>query len=69
MTAGYVLAPGVPGNARGSRLADVTSAEDEPAPSWDDQAFRDTLTATLDGFVQEQAKRLLPLGEDASRLV
>ncbi|MDQ3616527.1 MAG: polyprenyl synthetase family protein [Actinomycetota bacterium] len=37
--------------------------------SWDDGAFRAAIQATLDGFVDEQAKRLEPLGDDADRLV
>ncbi len=38
-------------------------------PTWDDGAFRTAISATLAEFVDEQALRLEPLGEDAVRLV
>ena len=37
--------------------------------TWDSTAFRAAIGSTLDMFVEEQATRLLPLGEDAARLV
>ncbi|MGZ4428262.1 MAG: polyprenyl synthetase family protein [Nocardioidaceae bacterium] len=37
--------------------------------TWDSTAFRAAIGSTLDTFVEEQATRLLPLGEDAARLV
>jgi geranylgeranyl diphosphate synthase type I len=36
---------------------------------WDAGTFRTAVAATLDAFVDEQARRLRPLGEDAARLV
>jgi geranylgeranyl diphosphate synthase type I len=38
-------------------------------PGWDDQAFRGDLQRALDTFLDEQAARLAPLGDDAARLV
>ncbi|WP_246159374.1 polyprenyl synthetase family protein [Nocardioides antri] len=35
----------------------------------DQERFRDELQATIDDFLDEQAERLAPLGDDASRLV
>jgi geranylgeranyl diphosphate synthase type I len=43
----------------------VTSAD----TSWDDAAFREAVQTTLDAFVDDQARRLEPLGPDAARLV
>jgi geranylgeranyl diphosphate synthase, type I len=43
----------------------VTSAD----TSWDDAAFRGAVQTTLDAFVDDQARRLEPLGPDAARLV
>jgi geranylgeranyl diphosphate synthase type I len=37
--------------------------------TWDPADFRTSLQATLDAFVDEQAARLAPLGDDAARLV
>jgi geranylgeranyl diphosphate synthase type I len=37
--------------------------------AWDDEAFRAEVQAALDGFLDEQARRLEPLGPDAARLV
>ncbi|MGZ4493482.1 MAG: polyprenyl synthetase family protein [Nocardioides sp.] len=37
--------------------------------TWDPAPFRTSLQATLDAFVDEQAARLVPLGDDAARLV
>lgn len=39
------------------------------ATSWDPTDFRDRVQAVLDGFLVEQGEQLLPLGDDASRLV
>lgn len=36
---------------------------------WDDVTFRTELDATLAGFLDEQAERLVPLGADADRLL
>ncbi len=36
---------------------------------WDPEGFRDRVQNVLDGFVDEQGRRLEPLGEDAARLV
>ena len=41
---------------------------DEPA-AWDPTTFRTRVQAALDGFLDEQAVGLAPLGEDAARLV
>ena len=41
----------------------------DAAGSWDAAAFRAAIQDTLAGFVEEQALRLLPLGDDAARLV
>ncbi|QWZ06334.1 polyprenyl synthetase family protein [Nocardioides panacis] len=38
-------------------------------PSWDAPAFRADVQSALDAFVDEQALRLAPLGDDAARLV
>jgi geranylgeranyl diphosphate synthase, type I len=38
-------------------------------PGWDQTAFRGRVQAALDGFLDEQAERLRPLGEDATRLL
>ncbi|HJR40176.1 MAG TPA: polyprenyl synthetase family protein, partial [Nocardioidaceae bacterium] len=43
----------------------MTSAD----TSWDDAAFRDAVQAALDTFIDDQARRLEPLGHDAARLV
>ncbi len=43
----------------------MTSAD----TSWDDAAFRDAVQAALDAFIDDQARRLEPLGHDAARLV
>ncbi len=40
-----------------------------PDKTWDSGAFRTRIQATLDEFVDEQARRLEPLGSDAARLV
>ena len=40
-----------------------------PPALWDPEAFRGRVRAELDRFVDEQAGRLAPLGEDAARLV
>ena len=37
--------------------------------AWDADAFRHDVQRVLDGFVDEQAVRLAPLGDDAARLV
>jgi geranylgeranyl diphosphate synthase type I len=39
------------------------------ANGWDSAGFRDRVQAALDGFVDEQAALLAPLGSDAARLV
>jgi len=36
---------------------------------WDSADFRDRVQAALDGFLDEQAERLAPLGPDAARLL
>ena len=36
---------------------------------WDQEGFRTRVQAALDGFLDEQAQRLAPLGPDAARLV
>lgn len=36
---------------------------------WDDEAFRARVQATLDRFLDGQAERLAPLGQDAARLL
>ncbi|MBO0846180.1 MAG: polyprenyl synthetase family protein [Nocardioides sp.] len=38
-------------------------------PGWDQTAFRGRVQAALDGFLDEQAVRLAPLGADAARLL
>jgi geranylgeranyl diphosphate synthase, type I len=43
----------------------VTATADE----WDSAGFRDSVQTSLDGFLEEQAARLAPLGADAARLV
>jgi geranylgeranyl diphosphate synthase type I len=40
-----------------------------PVPSWDAAEFRARVQATLDAFLDEQASRLAPLGDDAARLL
>jgi geranylgeranyl diphosphate synthase, type I len=40
-----------------------------PAPAWDAAGFRDLVQAALDAFLDEQAARLAPLGDDAARLL
>jgi geranylgeranyl diphosphate synthase, type I len=40
-----------------------------PAPAWDAAGFRDRVQAALDAFLDEQAERLAPLGDDAARLL
>jgi geranylgeranyl diphosphate synthase type I len=40
-----------------------------PTPDWQPDAFRASIQEALDGFVEEQAERLSPLGDDAARLV
>ncbi|NUR07836.1 MAG: polyprenyl synthetase family protein [Nocardioidaceae bacterium] len=57
--------PGAAGPARERRVPLVTSA----AADWDVEAFRASIQAALDGYVDEQAARLEPLGEDAARLL
>jgi geranylgeranyl diphosphate synthase type I len=48
----------------------VTSPADPSAPvHWDADAFRAAIQSSLDVFVDEQATRLEPLGDDAARLV
>ena len=37
--------------------------------TWDPAPFRAAISSTLEEFVDEQAARLAPLGEDAERLV
>jgi geranylgeranyl diphosphate synthase, type I len=37
--------------------------------TWDPAAFRAEISSTLDAFLDEQAVRLAPLGQDAARLV
>ena len=44
-----------------ARLADVTN--------WDAAAFRDQVQLVLDGFLDDQAAQLAPLGPDAGRLL
>jgi geranylgeranyl diphosphate synthase, type I len=39
------------------------------APGWDPTEFRAGVQAALDGFLDEQAARLAPLGDDAARLL
>jgi geranylgeranyl diphosphate synthase type I len=41
----------------------------ETAPAWDQAAFRARVQAALDDFLDEQAERLAPLGDDAARLL
>ena len=41
----------------------------DTAPAWDRAAFRGRVQAALDEFLAEQAARLAPLGDDASRLL
>ncbi|HEY2880221.1 polyprenyl synthetase family protein [Nocardioides sp.] len=41
----------------------------DTAPAWDQAAFRGRVQAALDEFLAEQAERLAPLGDDASRLL
>ena len=38
-------------------------------PLWDADAFREDVQSTLDAFIDEQSRRLQPLGDDAARLV
>jgi len=40
-----------------------------PPPAWKPETFRASIQAALDGFVEEQAVRLAPLGDDAARLI
>ncbi len=40
-----------------------------PQSSWDAPTFRAEVQSALDAFVDEQARRLAPLGDDAARLV
>jgi len=40
-----------------------------PTDTWDSAAFRGAVQDALDTFVDDQARRLVPLGEDAARLV
>ncbi|CAN5413144.1 hypothetical protein BH10ACT10_BH10ACT10_20570 [soil metagenome] len=48
----------------------MTSPADPSAPArWDAEAFRAAIQSALDVFVDEQAGRLEPLGDDAARLV
>ena len=48
----------------------MTSPADPSAPArWDADAFRAAIQSSLDVFVDEQAARLEPLGDDAARLV
>jgi geranylgeranyl diphosphate synthase, type I len=47
----------------------VTDPATRPADEWDAAAFRAAVQSTLDEFVDQHARRLEPLGEDASRLV
>ncbi len=39
------------------------------APAWDQATFRDRVQGALDAFLEEQATRLAPLGDDAARLL
>jgi geranylgeranyl diphosphate synthase type I len=41
----------------------------ETAPGWDPTEFRGRVQAALVGFLDEQAERLAPLGDDAARLL
>jgi geranylgeranyl diphosphate synthase, type I len=41
----------------------------DSAPTWDQAAFRARLQGSLDDFLDEQADRLAPLGDDAARLL
>jgi geranylgeranyl diphosphate synthase type I len=41
----------------------------DTAPAWDPDRFRSRVQAALDGFLDEQAERLAPLGDDAARLL
>jgi geranylgeranyl diphosphate synthase, type I len=41
----------------------------DTAPAWDQAAFRGRVQVALDGFLDEQAERLAPLGADAARLL
>ena len=48
----------------------MTSPADPSAPArWDADGFRAAIQSALDLFVEEQAVRLEPLGDDAARLV
>ncbi len=40
-----------------------------PPSAWDAASFRDDVQSALDRFVDDQAARLAPLGDDAARLV
>jgi geranylgeranyl diphosphate synthase, type I len=51
-----------PARPTGRRLPDVSS-------SWDADAFRAGIQSALDDFIEIQAVRLEPLGDDAARLV
>jgi geranylgeranyl diphosphate synthase type I len=39
-----------------------------PDTRWDDGAFRDSVQSALDAFIDDQARRLAPLGPDAARM-
>jgi geranylgeranyl diphosphate synthase, type I len=47
----------------------ATGTAGGPAPAWDATGFRDRVQAALDSFLDEQAERLAPLGDDAARLL
>jgi geranylgeranyl diphosphate synthase type I len=47
----------------------VTSRATDSVPAWDAAGFRDRVRAALDAFMDEQAIRLAPLGDDATRLL
>jgi len=47
----------------------VTSTANDPAPAWGAAGFRHRAPSALDAFLDEQAVRLAPLGDDAARLL
>ena len=52
-----------------ARLAGVTDAAAAPPAAWDPALFRSRVQEALDAFLDEQADRLAPLGQDAARLL
>jgi geranylgeranyl diphosphate synthase type I len=53
----------------GARIGAKYSQPVTSASPWDPAGFRDRVQALLDEFVDDQAERLAPLGDDAARLV